>query len=301
MTFPEPVIAVAIEPKTRADEEKLGAALARLALEDPTFRVTTEEETAQTLIHGMGELHLEIIVDRLLREFRVEANVGKPQVAFRETIRRKGEAQGKYVRQTGGRGQYGDVYIEVEPNEAGGGFVFENKIVGGSVPREYVPAVEKGIKEAMQTGVLAGYPMVDIKVFLTDGSYHEVDSNEMAFKIAGSMGFKEACRKARAVLLEPVMDVEVVTPEEYMGAIVGDLNSRRGRIISMEARGTSQVIRANVPLATMFGYATEMRSMTQGRATYTMQFARYEEVPTSISEEIMAKVAGKPAARTGIR
>jgi elongation factor G len=301
MTFPEPVIAVAIEPKTRADEEKLGVALSRLALEDPTFRVTTEEETSQTLIHGMGELHLEIIVDRLLREFRVEANVGKPQVAYRETIRRKSEAQGKFVRQTGGRGQYGDVYIEVEPNEAGGGFVFENKIVGGSVPREYVPAVEKGIKEAMETGIMAGYPMVDIKVYLTDGSYHEVDSSEMAFKIAGSMGFKDACRKAKPTLLEPVMDVEVVTPEEYMGSIVGDLNSRRGRIVSMEARGTSQVIRAHVPLATMFGYATEMRSMTQGRATYTMQFARYEEVPTAISEEIMAKVAGKPAARAGTR
>jgi elongation factor G len=301
MTFPEPVIAVAIEPKTRVDEEKLGIALARLAMEDPTFRVTTEEETSQTLIHGMGELHLEIIVDRLLREFHVEANVGKPQVAYRETIRRKGEAQGKFVRQTGGRGQYGDVYIEVEPNEAGGGFVFENKIVGGSVPREYVPAVEKGIKEAMQTGIMAGYPMVDIKVFLTDGSYHDVDSSEMAFKIAGSMGFKEACRKAKPVLLEPVMDVEVVTPEEYMGSIVGDLNSRRGRIVSLEARGTSQVIRANVPLAMMFGYATEMRSMTQGRATYTMQFHRYEEVPTAISEEIMAKVAGKPAARAGTR
>src|SRR5712691_1324412 len=301
MTFPEPVIAVAIEPKTRADEEKLGVALSRLALEDPTFRVTTEEETSQTLIHGMGELHLEIIVDRLLREFRVEANVGKPQVAYRETVRRPAEAQGRFVRQTGGRGQYGDVYIEVEPNEPGGGFVFENKIVGGAVPREYVPAVEKGIKEAMENGVLAGYPMVDIKVYLTDGSYHDVDSSEMAFKIAGSMGFKEACRKAKAVLLEPVMNVEVVTPEEYMGAIVGDLNSRRGRIVSMEARGTSQVIRAHVPLATMFGYATEMRSMTQGRATYTMQFARYEEVPTAISEEIMAKVAGKPAARAGSR
>jgi elongation factor G len=301
MTFPEPVIAVAIEPKTRADEEKLGVALSRLARGDPTFRVTTEEETSQTLIHGMGELHLEIIVDRLLREFRVEANVGKPQVAYRETIRRKGEAPGKFVRQTGGRGQYGDVYIEVEPNEAGGGFLFENKIVGGAVPREYVPAVEKGVKEAMETGIMAGYPMVDIKVFLTDGSYHDVDSSEMAFKIAGSMGFKEACRKAKPTLLEPVMDVEVVTPEEYMGAIVGDLNSRRGRIVSMEARGTSQVIRANVPLATMFGYATEMRSMTQGRATYTMQFARYEEVPTAISEEIMAKVAGKPAARAGTR
>ncbi len=301
MTFPEPVIAVAIEPKTRADEEKLGVALSRLALEDPTFRVTTEEETSQTLIHGMGELHLEIIVDRLLREFRVEANVGKPQVAYRETIRKPAEAQGKFVRQTGGRGQYGDVYIEVEPATAGEGFTFENKIIGGAVPKEYIPAVEKGIREALQTGVLAGYPMVDIKVRLTDGSYHEVDSSEMAFKIAGSMGFKEACRRGKPTLLEPVMDVEVVTPEEYMGAIVGDLNSRRGRILSMEARGTSQVIRANVPLGQMFGYATEMRSMTQGRATYTMQFARYEEVPTAIAEEIMAKVAGKPAARAGSR
>jgi elongation factor G len=301
MTFPEPVIAVAIEPKTRADEEKLSVSLSRLALEDPTFRVTTEEETAQTLIHGMGELHLEIIVDRLLREFRVEANVGKPQVAYRETIRKRAEAQGRYIRQTGGRGQYGDVYLEVEPNEAGKGFEFENKIIGGAIPREYIPAVEKGIREALETGVLAGYPMVDIRVLLTDGSYHEVDSNELAFKIAGSMAFKEACRKAKPVLLEPVMNVEVVTPEEYMGAIVGDLNSRRGRIASMEARGTSQVIRASVPLGQMFGYATEMRSMTQGRATYTMQFARYEEVPPSVAEEIMAKVAGKPPARTGSR
>ena len=301
MTFPDPVIAVAIEPKTRADEEKLGTSLSRLALEDPTFRVTSDEETAQTLIHGMGELHLEIIVDRLLREFKVEANVGKPQVAYRETVRKHAEAQGRYVRQTGGRGQYGDVYLEVEPNEAGKGFEFENKIIGGAIPREYIPAVEKGIREALDTGVLAGYPIVDIKVRLTDGSYHEVDSSEMAFKIAASMGFKEACRKAKPVLLEPVMDVEVVTPEEYMGAIVGDLNSRRGRIASMEARGSSQVIRASVPLGQMFGYATEMRSMTQGRATYTMQFARYEEVPPGISEEIMAKVAGKPPARSGSR
>jgi elongation factor G len=301
MTFPEPVIAVAIEPKTRADEEKLGVSLSRLALEDPTFRVTSDEETAQTLIHGMGELHLEIIVDRLLREFRVEANVGKPQVAYRETIRKKAEAQGRYVRQTGGRGQYGDVYLEVEPNEPGKGFEFENKIIGGSIPREYIPAVEKGIREALDTGVLAGYPIVDIKVRLTDGSYHEVDSSEMAFKIAASMGFKEACRRAKPVLLEPVMDVEVVTPEEYMGAIVGDLNSRRGRIVSMEARGSSQVIRATVPLGQMFGYATEMRSMTQGRATYTMQFSRYEEVPPAIAEEIMAKVAGKPPGRAGSR
>jgi elongation factor G len=300
MTFPEPVIAVAIEPKTRADEEKLGVSLSRLALEDPTFRVTSDEETGQTLIHGMGELHLEIIVDRLLREFRVEANVGKPQVAYRETIRKAAAAQGRYVRQTGGRGQYGDVYLEVEPNEAKG-FEFENKIVGGTIPREYIPAVEKGVREALDTGVLAGYPMVDIKVRLTDGSYHDVDSSEMAFKIAASMGFKEACRRAKPVLLEPVMDVEVVTPEEYMGAIVGDLNSRRGRIVSMEARGSSQVIRATVPLGQMFGYATEMRSMTQGRATYTMQFARYEEVPPAIAEEIMAKVAGKPPARAGSR
>ena len=300
MTFPEPVIAVAIEPKTRADEEKLGVSLSRLALEDPTFRVTSDEETGQTLIHGMGELHLEIIVDRLLREFRVEANVGKPQVAYRETIRKAAAAQGRYVRQTGGRGQYGDVYLEVEPNEAKG-FEFENKIVGGTIPREYIPAVEKGVREALDTGVLAGYPIVDIKVRLTDGSYHDVDSSEMAFKIAASLGFKEACRRAKPVLLEPVMDVEVVTPEEYMGAIVGDLNSRRGRIVSMEARGSSQVIRATVPLGQMFGYATEMRSMTQGRATYTMQFARYEEVPPAIAEEIMAKVAGKPPARAGSR
>jgi elongation factor G len=300
MTFPDPVIAVAIEPKTKADEEKLGLSLARLALEDPTFKVTTEQETSQTLIHGMGELHLEIIVDRLLREFRVEANVGKPQVAYRETIRKPAEAQGKFIRQTGGRGQYGDVYLEVEPNP-GQGFLFENKVVGGSVPREYVPAVEKGIREAMETGVLAGYPMVDIKVRLTDGSYHEVDSSEIAFKIAGSMGFKDAVRKAKPVLLEPVMDVEAVTPEEHMGAVVGDLNSRRGRIVSMEARGSSQVIRANVPLGTMFGYATDLRSMTQGRATYTMQFARYEEVPTAIADEIMAKVAGKPPVRAGSR
>jgi len=301
MTFPEPVIAVAIEPRTRADEEKLGVALSRLALEDPTFRVTSEEETAQTLIHGMGELHLEIIVDRLLREFRVEANVGKPQVAYRETVRKLGEAQGRYVRQTGGRGQYGDVYLEVEPNESGKGFEFENKIIGGAIPREFIPAIEKGIREALDTGVLAGYPIVDVKVRLTDGSYHDVDSSEMAFRIAASMGFKEACRRAKPVLLEPVMDVEAVTPEEYMGAVVGDLNSRRGRIISMEARGSSQVIRANVPLSQMFGYVTDLRSMSQGRATSTMQFARYEEVPAAVAEEIMAKVAGKPAARAGTR
>jgi elongation factor G len=301
MTFPEPVIAVAIEPRTKADEEKLGLSLSRLALEDPTFRVTTETETSQTLIHGMGELHLEIIVDRLLREFRVEANVGKPEVAYRETIRRPAAAQGKFVRQTGGRGQYGDVYLEVEPAGPGGGFVFENKIVGGSIPREYIPAVEKGIREAMDSGVLAGYPVVDVKVRLTDGSYHEVDSSEIAFKIAGSMGFKEACRRAKPVLLEPVMDVEVVTPRDYVGTVIGNLNSRRGRIVSQEIRGGSEVIRARVPLGQMFGYATDLRSMTQGRATYTMQFARYEEVPPAIAEEIMAKVAGKPPARAGSR
>jgi elongation factor G len=301
MDFPEPVIAVAIEPKTKADEEKLGLAMARLALEDPTFKVSVEQETAQTLISGMGELHLEIIVDRLLREFKVEANVGKPQVAYKETIRKKAEAEGRFVRQTGGRGQYGHVWLEVEPSEAGEGFVFENKIVGGKIPREYIPAVEKGIREALETGVLAGYPMVDVTVRLTDGSYHEVDSSEMAFKIAGSIGFKEGCRKAHPVLLEPIMQVEVVVPEEYMGNVVGDLNSRRGRIISIDARSGSQVIRATAPLAEMFGYATDLRSSTQGRATYTMQFARYEEVPSAIAEEIMAKVAGKPASRAGSR
>ena len=301
MDFPIPVIAVAIEPKTKADEEKLGLSLARLALEDPTFKVNVDPETNQTLIHGMGELHLEIIVDRLLREFKVEANVGKPQVAYRETIRQRAEAQGRFVRQTGGRGQYGDVWLEIEPSEVGAGIVFENKLKGPAIPREYVPAVEKGVKEAAETGVLAGYPMVDLKVALTDGSYHEVDSNEMAFKIAGSMGFKEACKKAKPVLLEPVMDVEVVTPTEFQGAVVGDLNSRRGKILSMDARATAQVIRAHVPLGQMFGYATDVRSMTQGRATYTMQFARYEEVPRPIAEEIMAKVAGKAAPRAGSR
>jgi elongation factor G len=301
MDFPTPVIAVAIEPKTKADEEKLGLSLARLALEDPTFKVNVDAETNQTLIHGMGELHLEIIVDRLLREFKVEANVGKPQVAYRETIRQKAEAQGRFVRQTGGRGQYGDVWLEIEPAEPGAGFTFENRLKGPSIPREYVPAVEKGVKEAADTGVLAGYPMVDLTVGLTDGSYHDVDSSEMAFKIAASMGFKEACRRAKPVLLEPVMDVEVVCPEEYMGAVVGDLNSRRGRIASMEARAGAQVIRAHVPLGQMFGYATDVRSMTQGRATYTMQFARYEEVPRAIAEEIMAKVAGKAAPRAGTR
>jgi elongation factor G len=301
MDFPTPVIAVAIEPKTKADEEKLGLSLARLALEDPTFKVNVDPETNQTLIHGMGELHLEIIVDRLLREFKVEANVGKPQVAYRETIRQKAEAQGRFVRQTGGRGQYGDVWLEVEPGEPGSGVVFENELKGPAIPREFVPAVEKGVKEAAETGVLAGYPVVDMKVSLTDGSYHEVDSSEMAFKIAASMGFKEACRKAKPVLLEPVMDVEVVTPSEYQGAVIGDLNSRRGRIVSQEVRSGAQVIRAYVPLGQMFGYATDVRSMTQGRATYTMQFARYEEVPRSLAEEIMAKSRGEGPSRGGSR
>jgi len=301
MDFPTPVIAVAIEPKTKADEEKLGLSLARLALEDPTFKVNVDPETNQTLIHGMGELHLEIIVDRLLREFKVEANVGKPQVAYRETVRQPAEAHGRFVRQTGGRGQFGDVWLAITPGVAGSGVVFENKLKGPSIPREYVPAVEKGVKEAAETGVLAGYPVVDVMVALTDGSYHEVDSSEMAFKIAASMGFKDGCRKAKPVLLEPVMDVEVVCPSEYQGAVVGDLNSRRGKIVAMEARGGAQVIRASVPLGQMFGYATDVRSMTQGRATYTMQFARYEEVPRPIAEEIIAKVAGRGAPRAGSR
>jgi elongation factor G len=297
MDFPAPVISVAIEPKTKADEEKLGLALSRLALEDPTFKVAVDPDTSQTLISGMGELHLEIIVDRLLREIKVEANVGRPQVAYRETIRQTAEAQGRFVRQTGGRGQYGDVWLQVEPLPPATGSVFESKIVGGVIPREFIPAVEKGVREALETGVLAGYPVIDVKATLTDGSYHEVDSSEIAFKIAGSIAFKEACRRARPVLLEPLMQVEVVVPEEYMGVVVGDLNSRRGRIQAMDTRAGSQVISATVPLAEMFGYATDLRSMTQGRATYTMQFARYEEVPPALADEIVAKVAGRPATR----
>ena len=293
MEFPDPVISVAIEPKTKADQEKLGQSLAKLTQEDPSFRVTTNEETGQTIISGMGELHLEIIVDRLLREFKVGANVGKPQVAYRETVRTSSKAEGKFVRQSGGRGQYGHVYIELEPQEPGKGFEFVVKIVGGSVPREYFNAVEKGIREAGENGILAGYPVVDVKATLYDGSYHEVDSSEMAFKIAGSMGFKEAAKKAKPVLLEPIMNVEVVTPEEYMGDVIGDLNSRRGKIQSMEKRGKAQVIKAQVPLSEMFGYATDLRSKTQGRATYTMQFANYDEVPKGISEEIIAKVKGE--------
>jgi elongation factor G len=291
--FPEPVISVAIEPKTKADQEKLSQSLAKLAQEDPSFRVSFDEETGQTIIAGMGELHLEIIVDRLLREFKVSANVGKPQVAYKETIRSAAKAEGKFVRQSGGRGQYGHVVIEIEPAEAGKGFEFVNKIVGGTIPREYIPAVEKGIKEALDSGVLAGYPVVDVRATLYDGSYHEVDSSEMAFKIAGSMAFKEAAKKAEPVLLEPIMSVEVVTPEEYMGDVMGDLNARRGKIQSMEKRGNSQVIRAEVPLSEMFGYATDLRSKTQGRATYTMQFSRYEEVPKNISDAIIAKVKGE--------
>ncbi len=291
--FPEPVISVAIEPKTKADQEKLSQSLAKLAQEDPSFRVSFDEETGQTIISGMGELHLEIIVDRLLREFKVSANVGKPQVAYKETIRTAAKAEGKFVRQSGGRGQYGHVVIEIGPAETGKGFEFVNKIVGGTIPKEYIPAVEKGIKEALDSGVLAGYPVVDVRATLYDGSYHEVDSSEMAFKIAASMAFKEAAKKARPVLLEPIMSVEVVTPEEYMGDVMGDLNSRRGRIQSMEKRGNSQVIRAEVPLSEMFGYATDLRSKTQGRATYTMQFSRYEEVPKNISDAIIAKVKGE--------
>ena len=292
--FPDPVISVAIEPKTKADQEKLSVSLAKLAQEDPSFKVSYNEETGQTIIAGMGELHLEIIVDRLMREFKVGANVGKPQVAYKETIKNTAKkVEGKFVRQSGGRGQYGHVWIDMEPLERGKGFEFVNKIVGGTIPREYVPAVEKGMREAMDGGVLAGFPLVDIRVTLFDGSYHEVDSSEMAFKIAGSMAFKEGAKRAQLVLLEPIMNVEVVTPEEYMGDVIGDLNSRRGKIQSMEKRGNSQVIKSTVPLSEMFGYATDLRSKTQGRATYTMQFSHYEEVPKNIMEGIVAKVKGE--------
>ncbi|MCX6133505.1 MAG: elongation factor G [Ignavibacteriales bacterium] len=296
MIFPEPVIDVAIEPKTKADQEKLGEALQRLAEEDPTFRVSSNEETGQTIISGMGELHLEIIVDRMKREFRVEANVGKPQVAYKETITKKIEAEGKFVRQSGGRGQFGHVWIEIEPNEKGKGFEFENDTVGGSIPREYIKPTEQGIMEAMKNGVLAGYPVEDVKVRLFDGSFHAVDSSEMAFKIAGSMAFKEAARRAGPAILEPIMAVEVVTPEEYLGDVLGDLSSRRGKIEGMTNRKDAQVVKAAVPLSEMFGYATVVRSMTQGRALYTMQFSHYEQVPKSISEQIIEKVRGKEAA-----
>ncbi|MDD4179105.1 MAG: elongation factor G [Candidatus Margulisbacteria bacterium] len=292
IVFPEPVIFVAIEPKTAADQEKLGTALGKLAEEDPTFRIKGDPETGQTIISGMGELHLEIIVDRLLREFKVEANVGKPQVAYKETIRAEAEAQGKFIRQTGGRGQYGDVWLKVAPLEAGKGFEFVNKIVGGSIPREYVPAVEAGIREALTTGVMAGYPVIDVQATVFDGSYHEVDSSEIAFKIAGSMAFKAAVMKSKPVILEPVMKVEVVVPEQYMGDVIGNLSSRRGHIEEMESHAGIQTIRAKVPLANMFGYATDVRSLSQGRGTYTMEFCDYRETPKNISEQLVEKASG---------
>ena len=294
LEFPEPVISVAIEPKTKQDQDKLGKALGSLSDEDPTFRVNTDDETGQTIIRGMGELHLEVLVDRMMREFNVEAHVGKPQVAYRETITVPVEkVEQRYVRQTGGRGQYGHVVISLEPTGQGGGYEFVDEISGGVIPREYIPAVDAGIQEAMEGGVIAGYPLVDIRVRLTYGSYHDVDSSEMAFKIAGSMALKEGVKKARPALLEPVMEVEVVTPEDYMGDVIGDLNSRRGQVEGMEQRGSAQVIRARVPLAQMFGYVGDLRSRTQGRATYTMQFDSYQQVPESIAQEIIARVRGE--------
>ncbi len=295
--FPEPVIQIAIEPKTKADQEKLGESLQKLAKEDPSFRVSVNKETSQTLIAGMGELHLEIIVDRMLREFKVDANIGKPQVAYRETIKRASEAEGRFVRQSGGHGQFGVVDLRIEPLAKGGGFEFVDGTKGGSIPRNFIPSVEDGVKEAMENGVIAGYPMVDIRAILLDGKYHEVDSSELAFKIAGSMAFKEAAEKADPMLLEPVMEVEVVTPQEFMGEVIGDLNGRRGKILDMENRAGAQVIEARVPLATMFGYATRLRSMTQGRATYTMQFGAYEPVPQRYYEELMARSGESDEAR----
>ncbi|MET3730343.1 elongation factor G [Fictibacillus halophilus] len=292
MVFPEPVISLSIEPKSKADQDKMGMALAKLAEEDPTFRTETNEETGQTIIAGMGELHLDILVDRMRREFKVEANVGAPQVAYRETIRQAAKVEGKFVRQSGGRGQYGHVWIEFEPGDEGSGFVFENKIVGGAVPREYIPAVQAGIEESMKNGMLAGFPLLDLKARIVDGSYHDVDSNEMAFKIAGSMALKNAKSKCDPAILEPIMKVEVTVPEEYMGDIMGDVTSRRGRVEGMEARGNAQIVKAMVPLAEMFGYATSLRSRTQGRGTYSMHFDHYEEVPKSISEEIIKKATG---------
>ena len=292
MIFPEPVIFVAVEPKTKADQEKMGLALSKLAEEDPTFRVRTDEETAQTIISGMGELHLEIIVDRMKREFKVEANVGKPEVSYRETISTKAEAEGKYIRQTGGRGQYGHVCLELEPLERGKGYEFVNDIVGGVIPREYIPAIDKGIQEAMSIGVIAGYPVKDIRAIINDGSFHEVDSAEMSFKIAASMAFKDAFRKANPQILEPIMDVEVVTPEDFMGDIIGNLSSRRGRIENLEKRGKMTHIKCFVPLGDMFGYATDLRSMSQGRASYTMQFSKYEPVPNNIKEQLSTKFTG---------
>ena len=292
INFPEPVISIAIEPKTKSDQDKLGSALARLSDEDPTFRVRSDEETAQTILSGMGELHLEILVDRLFREFAMEASVGKPQVAYRETIRAEATARGRFVRQSGGRGQFGDVEITIRPLAPGGGFQFVNKIVGGVIPKEYIPAVENGVREAMENGVLAGYPLLDIEVTLFDGSFHQVDSSEVAFKIAGSMAFREAAKKAKPVLLEPIMDMEVVCPADFLGDVMGDLTSRRGRIREMEDRAGAKVVNASIPLSEMFGYATDVRSMTQGRATYTMQFGRYEEMPRQLAEELMAKNVG---------
>ena len=293
MVFPEPVITLAIEPRTKADQEKLGQGLGKLQAEDPTFRVQTDVDTGQVVIRGMGELHLEIIVDRLKREFGVEASVGRPQVAYKETLTQPAQAEGRYIRQTGGRGQYGHVKIRLVPRKPGEGFVFENEIVGGAIPREYIKPVEEGIREALSGGVLAGYPVDDVGIELYDGSFHEVDSSELAFKIAGSMAFKEAARHAGPVLLEPVMKVEVVVPEEYMGDVMGDLSGRRGRIVSMEARGGTQIVNARVPLSEMFGYATDLRSRTQGRATYTMHFERYEQAPQNVSEEVVARIQGR--------
>ncbi|MGQ0587102.1 MAG: elongation factor G [Gammaproteobacteria bacterium] len=291
MEFPEPVISQAVEPKTKADQEKMGLALQKLAIEDPSFRVHTDQESSQTIISGMGELHLEIIVDRMKREYGVQANVGKPQVAYRETIRKKVEQEGKFVRQSGGRGQYGHCWLTLEPLESGGGFVFENEVVGGRIPKEYIPAIEKGVEEALKNGINAGYPVVDVKVTVTDGSYHEVDSNEMAFKIAGSMGFKEGAKKANPVILEPIMDVEVVTPEDYLGNVMGDLNKRRGVVQASEDTPTGKSIRAEVPLAEMFQYSTTLRSMSQGRASYTMEFKKYQEVPRNVAETLLKKEA----------
>jgi elongation factor G len=290
ITFPEPVISVALEPKTKGDVEKLGVSLHKLTLEDPSFKVKTDEETGQTIISGMGELHLEIIVDRLLREFNVEANVGRPQVAYRETITKTVKSEGRFIRQSGGRGQYGHAWLTLEPQPPGKGFEFVNKIVGGKIPREYIPAIEKGVVEAMEKGVLAGFPMVDVKVTLIDGSYHDVDSSEMAFKIAGSMGFKEGARRANLILLEPQMSIEIITPEEFVGQVVGDLNSRRGKTTRVEYRKGTNVITGEVPLANVFGYVTDLRSLTQGRATFTLQFSHYSPVPPSVSEEILSEL-----------
>jgi len=291
MEFPEPVISVAVEPKTKSDQEKMGMALAKLAQEDPSFRVRTDEESGQTIISGMGELHLEIIVDRMKREFKVVANVGQPQVAYRETIREAVKAEGRFIRQSGGRGQYGHVWIKLEPQERGEGYTFVNQIVGGVVPKEYIPSVDKGIQEQMENGVLAGFPVIDMKVTLYDGSYHDVDSSEMAFKIAGSMAFKEGFAKARPALLEPIMKVEVVTPEEFMGDVMGDINRRRGMVQGMDEAPAGKIIRAEVPLKEMFGYATDVRSATQGRAAYSMEFKGYAEAPASVAEEVIQKAS----------